>query len=117
MQDYFGIFAMIVMAAGLGGLFILLSEILGPKKPNATKDMPYECGMTPFEMPSGRHAVKFYLVGILFVIFDIELIFLFPWAVNLRELGMGIFGAVVFFLLLFELGFIYAWKKGALQWK
>lgn len=105
------------MAAGVGGLFILLSQNLGPKKPNPAKNMPYECGKNPFSLPTGRHAVKFYLVGILFVIFDIELIFLFPWAVIFRELGVPVFFSVLFFLFLFELGFVYAWKKGALQWK
>lgn len=117
MQDYFGIVVLFTFAAGLAGLFIFLSQALGPSKPNPVKDTPYECGLNPFELPTGRHAVKFYLVGILFVIFDIELIFLFPWAVNVRALGAEVFWAVVFFLIIFELGFVYAWKKGALQWK
>ena len=117
LSDYFGILVLFLMAAGVAGLFILLSQNLGPKKPNPAKNMPYECGKNPFELPTGRHAVKFYLVGILFVIFDIELIFLFPWAVIFRELGVPVFTAVLFFLFLFELGFVYAWKKGALQWK
>jgi len=114
--DYFGILVMFLMAAGVAGLFIFLAQSLGPRKPNATKNMPYECGMKPFELPTGRHVVKFYLVSILFVIFDIELIFLFPWAVTFRELGGQGFIAVMMFLALFELGFIYAWKKGAFQW-
>lgn len=116
-QDYFGILALFVFAAGLSAIFILLSQSLGPRKPTPAKNLPYECGKNPFELPTGRHAVKFYLVGILFVIFDIELIFLFPWAVVFRELGFQVFMSVMFFLVLFELGFIYAWKKGALQWK
>ncbi|HTL48701.1 MAG TPA: NADH-quinone oxidoreductase subunit A [Verrucomicrobiae bacterium] len=116
LSDYAGILAMFLMAIGVSGLFIYLSQTLGPRKPNAAKNMPYECGKPPFELPTGRHAVKFYLVSILFVIFDIELIFLFPWAVNLHELGFGVFGAVLFFLAVFELGFVYAWKKGALKW-
>lgn len=116
LRDYFGILALLVMALGVSGLFIFLAEKLGPKKPNKAKDTPYECGMIPFEQPTGRHAVKFYLVGILFVIFDIEIIFLFPWAVAFHDLGVPVFFAVLFFLTLFELGFVYAWKKGALQW-
>lgn len=114
--DYFGILILFLMAAGVAGLFIFLSEKLGPKKPNAAKNMPYECGQIPFELPTGRHAVKFYLAGILFVIFDIEIIFLFPWAVAFHSLGASVFFAVLFFLIIFELGFIYAWKKGALKW-
>ena len=117
LSDYAGILAMFVMAVGVSGLFIYLAQTLGPRKPNPVKDMPYECGKPPFELPTGRHAVKFYLVGILFVIFDIELIFLFPWAVVFRELGIQVFMAVMFFLAVFELGFVYAWKKGALQWR
>jgi NADH-quinone oxidoreductase subunit A len=116
LSDYFGIVALFVMAFGVSCLFIYLSQSLGPRKPNAAKDMPYECGKVPFELPTGRHAVKFYLVSILFVIFDIELIFLFPWAVVFRELGFSVFAAVMVFLAVFELGFVYAWKKGALKW-
>lgn len=115
--DYFGVLVLFLMASGVSGLFIFLSESLGPRKPNAAKNQPYECGKTPFELPTGRHAVKFYLVSILFVIFDIELIFLFPWAVVFRELGVQVFVAVMLFLVMFELGFVYAWKKGAFQWK
>jgi len=115
--DYFGILVLFVMASGVSALFIFLAQSLGPRKPTAAKNLPYECGKIPFELPTGRHAVKFYLVGILFVIFDIELIFLFPWAVVFRELGVQVFLSVLFFLFLFELGFVYAWKKGALQWK
>ncbi|MDP3919217.1 MAG: NADH-quinone oxidoreductase subunit A [Candidatus Omnitrophota bacterium] len=117
MQGYAGVLIMFVMAAGVSGLFIGLKSVLGPRNPNAIKDIPFECGKVPFEKPTGRHAVKFYLVGILFVIFDIELIFLFPWAVVFREVGIPAFVAVMFFLTMFELGFVYAWRKGALQWK
>lgn len=116
--NFSGILIMLVFAGGLSLLFILLTQALGPKnKTNPVKEQPYECGMTPFESPGGRHAVKFYLVGMLFVIFDIELIFLFPWAVVFREIGMSAFLAALFFLIVFELGFVYAWRKGALQWK
>lgn len=117
LSDYFGILVLFLMAAGVSGLFILLSEKLGPRKPNPAKNIPYECGKLPFELPTGRHAVKFYLAGILFVIFDIEIIFLFPWAAAFHDLGAGVFFSVLFFLVIFELGFVYAWKKGALQWK
>ena len=117
MQPYFGIFAMFLMAAGVSGLFIFLSQALGPKKPNAAKDMPFECGMPPTGMPTGRHVVKFYLAGMLFVLFDVEMIFFFPWAVIYRELGVSGFITMMLFLGILVLGFAYAWKKGALEWK
>lgn len=117
MQSYFGILAMFVFAAGVAGLFIFLAQSLGPKKPNPVKDQPYECGVKPFEGASGRHSVKFYLAGMLFVLFDIEMIFFFPWAVLYRKLGAFGFVEMMFFMGLLFLGFIYAWRKGALEWK
>ena len=117
MQNYFGILVMFLMAAGVGALFIFLSQTLGPKRPNAVKDQPFECGQAPFELPSGRHAVKFYLAGMLFVLFDVELIFFFPWAVIYRKLGLFGFVEMMVFIGLLVLGFIYAWKKGTLEWK
>jgi len=117
LQSYYGIIALLMMASGISALFLYLSVALGPKKPNAVKDMPYECGMTPFESPSGRHAVRFYLAGMLFVLFDIELIFFFPWAVVYRQLGVLGFVEMMLFMVMLVLGFAYAWRKGALQWK
>lgn len=117
MRSFFGVFVMVILATGLAGLFIYLSQTLGPKKPNPVKDLPFECGQQPFSLPLGKHAVRFYLVGMLFVIFDIELIFLFPWAVVYREIGLRAFVAMALFLGMFELGFVYAWRKGAFQWK
>ncbi len=105
------------MAAAVSGLFIFLSQTLGPKKPNAAKNMPYECGEKPFELPSGRHAVKFYLAGMLFVLFDVELIFFFPWAVLYRRLGVFGFVEMMVFLGVLILGFIYAWRRGAVEWR
>ncbi len=105
------------MAAAVGALFIYLSATLGPKKPNSAKDMPYECGKVPFESPTGRHSVRFYLAGMLFVLFDIEMIFFFPWAVVYRSLGFFGFMEMMLFAGVVVLGFAYAWRKGALQWK
>ena len=116
-RDYFGILVMFVLAGGVSGLFIYLAQTLGPKKPNPAKNQPFECGELPFSAPVGKHAVRFYLIGMLFVIFDIELIFLFPWAVVYRELGISAFVSMAIFLGMFELGFVYAWRKGAFQWK
>ncbi len=117
MESHFGILAMFAIAAGVSGVFILLAEKLGPKKPTPEKMTPFECGMEPFSQPVGKSAVRFYLVGMLFVIFDIELIFLFPWAVVFREIGWPAFWSMMAFLAIFELGFIYAWRKDAFQWK
>jgi NADH-quinone oxidoreductase subunit A len=117
LSDHFGILVMFVLAASVSGLFIWLSQTLGPKKPNAAKNMPFEAGKIPFESPSGRHAVKFYLAGMLFVLFDVELIFFFPWAVLYRRLGVfGLIEMMVFMAVL-VLGFVYAWRKGALEFK
>ncbi|MSR77758.1 MAG: NADH-quinone oxidoreductase subunit A [Candidatus Omnitrophica bacterium] len=117
LKSHFGILVMFILAGGVSGLFIYLTQMLGPKKPNASKNQPFECGQQPFSSPLGKHAVRFYLVGMLFVIFDIELIFLFPWAVVYRELGLSAFVSMMVFLGMFELGFAYAWRKGAFQWK
>jgi len=117
LQSYYGIVAILLMATGASALFLYLSEALGPKKTNAAKEMPYECGMPPFESPSGRHAVRFYLAGMLFVLFDIELVFFFPWAVVYRELGVLGFTEMMLFMGMLVLSFAYAWRKGALQWK
>ncbi len=106
-----------VFAGGVSALFIILAETLGPKRPNAAKDMPFECGKTPFDSPIGRHSVVFYLAGMLFVLFDVEMIFLFPWAVLYRKLGLFGFFEMTFFLFFLVLGFAYAWKKGALEWR
>ncbi len=117
LENYFGILVMFILAAGVSGLFIFLSQTLGPKKPNPAKDMPFECGKKPFELPSGRHSVKFYLAGMLFVLFDIEMLFFFPWAVLCRRLGLFGFLEMMFFLFILMTGFAYAWRKGALEWK
>ena len=117
LQNYFGILAMFLMAAFVSGLFIWLTSVLGPKKMNPVKAMPFETGKTPFELPTGRHSVKFYLAGMLFVLFDVELIFFFPWAVLYRRLGFFGFIEMGCFMAILILGFIYAWRKGALEFK
>src|SRR5690348_17108456 len=117
LKDYFGILAMFLLAGTVCAVFIFLSEKLGPKKPNFAKNMPFECGKAPFETPAGRHSVKFYLDAMLFVLCDIEMIFFFPWAVVYRTLGAPAFFQMMFFIAVLVLGFGYAWKKGALEWK
>ena len=117
LENHFGILVMLVLASLMSGLFIWLASTLGPKNPNPAKNMPFESGEKPFESPSGYHAVKFYLAGMLFVLFDVELIFFFPWAVLYRKLGIFGFVEMMIFMAVLILGFIYAWRKGALEWK
>ncbi len=94
----------------------VLGEKLGPKKRSPVKDEPFECGETPFETPGRPFSVKFYLIAILFVIFDIDLAFLFPWAVVFREIGVLALYSMVVFIGILALALWYIWKKGALQW-
>ena len=117
MIEYLGILITFAIAAALGAAFIILASTLGPKRPSAAKSAPFECGQTPFSLPSGRFAVKFYLVGMLFILFDVELVFLFPWAVVCRRLGLPGFLEMLVFLGIVAAGFVYAWKKGALEWE
>ncbi|MDZ7638942.1 MAG: NADH-quinone oxidoreductase subunit A [Bryobacterales bacterium] len=101
-----------VLAAGLVGA----SAILGNRLKNKVKDMPYECGIVPTGDARQSFSVKFYLVAMLFILFDIEVIFLFPWAVVFRQLGLLAFFSMLVFVLLILVGFFYIWKKGALDW-
>ena len=112
-----GVLITFVFAAGISGLFIFLASVLGPKRPNPVKDEPFECGEKPFSLPEGRLPVRFYLVAMLFVLFDVELVFFFPWAVVYRQLGILGFIEMIVFLFFLALGFVYAWKKGALEFK
>ena len=117
MSEYVGIGVSIVLAAGITGLMVLLGSTLGKKNPSAVKLAPFECGQEPFSLPMGKLVVKFYLTAILFILFDVELVFLYPWAVAYRSLGalglveMGVFLGVLM------VGFVYAWDNGALDWK
>ncbi len=117
LQHYSGILIMFVLAGIVSLLFLFLAAKLGPRKPNPAKNMPFESGEKPFELPTGRHSIRFYLAGMLFVLFDVELIFFFPWAVVYRKLGLFGFVEMMLFLTILVLGFLYAWKKGALQWR
>lgn len=103
----------IVNAIGMG----VASHILNPRRPTPVKEMPYESGMIPLGDTRQRFSVKFYVVAISFIVFDLETVFLIPWAVNLRDLGWGVFGAVFLFALLLALGLVYEWKKGGLEWE
>jgi len=117
MGDYLPILILFVIAAAFGIGSLVASSLLAPKKPTPAKYYPYECGIIPERLPQGeRFPVKFYVVAMIFIIFDIETIFLFPWAVTFRELGMfGLIEMTVFILLVF-VAYAYIWKKGGLDW-
>jgi len=115
--DYLPIFLFLVIAIALSGGAIVGSYVVGPKKPDPEKNSAYECGFDPFEDARQRFDVRFYLVAILFIIFDLEVAFLFPWAISLREIGPFGFWSMMIFLGLLTVGFVYEWRKGALEWE
>jgi len=116
MQGWLSIVLMIALGAGFGVFAIAASAILGPRRPSPEKSAPYECGMPPVGDARERHSVKFYLVAMIFLLFDIEVAFLYPWAMALRDLGPTGFLQVVLFIAVLVAGYVYVWKKGALDW-
>jgi NADH-quinone oxidoreductase subunit A len=116
MHGWIPILIMIVLGAGFGAVNIIGAHLVAPKKPTPEKLAPYECGMPPVGDARERQSVKFYLVAMIFLLFDIEVAFLYPWAMALRDLGWTGFSQVVLFLLLLLAGYIYVWRKGALDW-
>jgi NADH-quinone oxidoreductase subunit A len=117
LQNYIPVLIFIGIAGGLGVLILALSRVLAPHRPDREKNSPYECGFEPFEDARMKFDVRYYLIAILFIIFDLEIAFLFPWAVALGEIGMFGFLAMMLFLGILVVGFIYEWKKGALEWE
>ena len=116
MQGWFSILIMIALGAGFALISVLLSSVLGPSHPTPEKSAPYECGMPPVGDARERQSVKFYLVAMIFLLFDIEVAFLYPWAMALRDLGWNGFVQVVLFMGLLLAGYVYVWRKGALDW-
>ncbi len=115
-QEYIPIFLILgfVIANAIG--MLLFSDILSPRRPTALKDSPYESGMPPLGGARERFSVKFYLIAMLFIVFDIEVVFLIPWGVAFRRLGLTGLVAMAIFILVLEVGHAYAWKRGALEW-
>jgi NADH-quinone oxidoreductase subunit A len=113
---YFPVLLQVAIAMAIAALMLGLSFVLGKRVRNRVKDMPYESGIVPTGDARHRFSVKFYLVGMLFILFDIEAIFLYPWAVVYRELKMFAFVEMLIFIVLIFCGFFYIWKKGALDW-
>lgn len=119
--NYLPLLMHFIVAGLLAGAIVTLSWIIGQRKPNRAKLSPYECGMAPVGDARGRFSVKFYLVAMLFILFDVEAVFLYPWAVILKDLkkaGQGLFGLVemLVYIGIVLVGFFYIWKKGALDW-
>jgi NADH-quinone oxidoreductase subunit A len=115
--NYLPILILLVVSTVLAAFVILLSTFLGPRRPTHRKLQPYESGMTPLGPAQRRMPVKFYLVAVLFILFDIEVIFFYPWAVTFRQLGLFGFIEMLVFVGILLIGYVYAWKKGALEWE
>jgi NADH-quinone oxidoreductase subunit A len=116
MQGWVSILIMIALGAGFALFSVFLSSLLGPRKPSPEKEAPYECGMPPVGDARERQSVKFYLVAMIFLLFDIEVAFLYPWAMALRDLQWAGYLQVLLFMGLLLAGYIYVWRKGVLDW-
>ncbi len=115
--EYLPILIFLVIAGGLALVMVALPVVLAPKNPDSEKLSAYECGFDTFGDARGKFDVRFYLVSILFIIFDLEVAFLFPWAITLGKIGLVGFWSMMVFLGVLTIGFIYEWKKGALEWE
>ncbi|MGM0578011.1 MAG: NADH-quinone oxidoreductase subunit A [Myxococcota bacterium] len=122
-EPYVPVLLIALIAVGMGAIILILSSLLGPRYPTKTKGLPFESGVDPIDSPRHRFSVKFYMTAILFLIFDLEVVFLFPWAVNYHdwladEAFAGIaFGSMAVFVVVLSLGLLYEWKRGAMTWE
>src|SRR6186713_207570 len=117
LETYFPVLMFIAVGLVLGAVLLTVGRLVAPHKPDAKKNSPYECGFEAFEDARMKFDVRYYLVAILFILFDLEIAFLFPWAVALKEIGVAGFWAMMIFLTILVVGFLYEWKKGALDWE
>jgi NADH-quinone oxidoreductase subunit A len=117
LSDYVPILIFLAIAVGVAVMAVVTSYIIAPQRPDADKVSAYECGFDAFEDARAQFDVRYYLVAILFIIFDLEVAFLFPWAVSLGDIGMFGFWSMIVFLAILTIGFIYEWRKGALEWE
>ncbi len=117
LEQYFPILVFIIVGLGLGVVLLSLGKLLSPHRPNPEKDSPSDCGFEAFDDARMKFDVRYYLVAILFILFDLEIAFLFPWAVVLPDIGWEGFVAMMVFLAILVVGFAYEWKKGALEWE
>jgi NADH-quinone oxidoreductase subunit A len=117
LAEYLPTLLFLIVAGGIGVALLVVGNVLGPKRPTAEKLSPYECGFEAFEDARMQFDVRYYLIAIQFIIFDLEIAFVFPWAVNFRNLGIVGLTEMGIFIGLLVLGFVYVWKKGALEWE
>jgi len=117
MLEYVAIALMVVLATLIALIAIGLGTLFGPKKESAAKSMPYESGMNPYGEGTRRMPVRFYLIAVLFILFDIEVVFFLPWAITFRQLGLFGLIEMIIFIVILLVGYVYAWKKGALEWE
>lgn len=117
MGEYVGVAVNLVFAGAIAGAMVVLGSTLGKKRPTAAKLGPFECGKEPFALPAGRLGVRFYSTAILFILLDVDLVFLYPWAVAFRTLGFPGLAGMGVFLGILMIGFLYAWDNGALDWR
>ena len=117
LTEYWPILLFLIVAGGIGIALLVIGALLGPRRPGSEKLSPYECGFEAFEDARMKFDVRYYLIAILFIIFDLEIAFLFPWAVVFQQIGMIAMIEMGLFLLLLVVGFAYVWKKGALEWE
>jgi len=117
LEQYLPILLFVVVGLLLGGILLSVGALVSPNRPDPEKLSPYECGFEAFEDARMKFDVRYYLVAILFILFDLEIAFLFPWAIVLPEIGFAGFAAMMVFLFILVVGFVYEWKKGALEWE
>jgi NADH-quinone oxidoreductase subunit A len=117
LNQYLPVLVMTVAAIGTAVGMIVLTSVIGPKKEFEDKMEPFECGVSPVASPQARFSVRFYIIAMLFILFDIEAVFLFPWAAVFKELGMFGFVEMMLFITVLVVGLAYIWKKGALEWE
>ena len=117
LEQYLPVLLFILVGVAVGVVPLVLGYVLGPNRPDDAKNSPYECGFEAFEDARMKFDVRFYLIAILFILFDLEIAFLLPWAVALQDVGVAGFVAVLIFLTVLVVGFAYEWKKGALDWE
>ncbi|MDR2327811.1 MAG: NADH-quinone oxidoreductase subunit A [Acidovorax sp.] len=117
LDQYLPVLLFIIVGMAVGVVPLVLGYVLGPNRPDDAKNSPYECGFEAFDDARGKFDVRYYLVAILFILFDLEIAFLLPWAVALQDVGVAGFVAVLIFLAVLVVGFAYEWKKGALDWE
>ena len=117
LENYFPVLLFLLVGIGVGVVPQILGRLVAPHRPDSQKTSPYECGFEAFEDARMKFDVRYYLIAILFILFDLEIAFLFPWAIVLNEIGLFGFVAMLLFLGILVVGFIYEWMKGALEWE